>query len=299
MSSISWFAVDWGTSNLRVWAMDAHDQVLKSYKSNQGMLALSGAHAFEAELLGLIDQDLSPGKNQILACGMVGAKQGWIEAPYVAAPCPPPGAENAIQVPCLDLRLSVRILPGVKQTEPADVMRGEETQLAGFLSENPGFEGTILMPGTHTKWVMIEGGSIRSFCSVMTGELFALLSEQSVLKHSVTTTEDDSDAFETGVQDNFNDPAGLMGRFFALRAADLVAGQSAAKARSRLSGLLVGAELRAMAHEWQSKPIALLGRTAAAQQFERALTLLGGDYRVYDTETLTLAGLTAAYRQTA
>ena len=296
---ISWFAVDWGTSNLRVWAMDAQDQVLKSYKSDKGMLALSGAHEFEAELLRLIDQDLTDGQNQILACGMVGAKQGWIEAPYVATPCPPPGAELAIQVPCLDPRLTVRILPGVKQLDPADVMRGEETQLAGFLSENPGFEGTILMPGTHTKWVMISDGTIRSFCSVMTGELFALLSEHSVLKHSVTTTDYDQDAFEGGVTDNFDDPAGMMGRFFALRAADLVSGQTAAKARSRLSGLLIGAELRAMAHEWQGKPIALLGRTAAAQQFERALTLLGGDYRVYDTETLTLAGLRAAYRQYA
>ena len=107
---------------------------------------------------------------------MAGARQGWIEVPYNDAPCAP-SAVNATRAPkTRDPRLDVRIIAGVRQNDPApDVMRGEETQVAGILQQNPAFDGVICMPGTHTKWVRVSKGQIVRFQTCMTGEIFALI----------------------------------------------------------------------------------------------------------------------------
>ena len=115
---------------------------------------------------------------------MVGARQGWIEAPYASVPCTP--ATQTIAPECRDPRLEMHILAGIRQLHPPDVMRGEETQIAGVLLREPGFEGVICLPGTHTKWAEVAGGIITSFQTFMTGELFGLLSTQSVLRHSMS-----------------------------------------------------------------------------------------------------------------
>ena len=117
---------------------------------------------FEPALLRLIDPWLGPGKTPVIACGMVGAKQGWAEAPYRPVPCKP-GEATPITPTTLDKRIALHILPGISQDSPADVMRGEETQVAGLLYENPQFDGIACLPGTHTKWVHISAEEIVSF----------------------------------------------------------------------------------------------------------------------------------------
>jgi len=99
------------------------------------------------------------GPTTVVACGMVGARQGWKEAPYVCVPCPtlPNGFTHA---PTQDANLLVHIIPGISQTKPADVMRGEETQITGFLARNPNWDGVICLPGTHTKWVHVSADEI-------------------------------------------------------------------------------------------------------------------------------------------
>ena len=179
-----WIAVDWGTSNLRAWLM-GKDGVIGMVTSDKGMGALE-RDGFEPELLRLVGDYLpESGTVPVIACGMVGARQGWHEAPYVTTPCTAPGVGQAVTPEVRDPRLKVRILPGVSQASPADVMRGEETQIAGFLAANPEFDGVLCLPGTHTKWVHISAREIVSFRTFMTGEIFALLSGQSVLRHSV------------------------------------------------------------------------------------------------------------------
>ncbi|WP_374636514.1 2-dehydro-3-deoxygalactonokinase, partial [Paracoccus sp. (in: a-proteobacteria)] len=135
-----WIAVDWGTTRLRVWAMQG-PQPTQSRNSDKGMGGLT-RDAFEPALLDLIHDWLpAQGRMPVIACGMVGARTGWIEAAYRATPCPPLDPHQAIRPVVQDARLDVRILPGLSQAAPADVMRGEETQIAGYLAENPGFEG--------------------------------------------------------------------------------------------------------------------------------------------------------------
>jgi 2-keto-3-deoxy-galactonokinase len=185
----AWIAVDWGTSRLRAWAMASDGVALEERASDDGMGRLA-PDDFEAALLTVIGDWLGQGPINIVACGMVGARQGWHEAAYLTVPSRPHG--GAFTRPLTqDERLNVHILPGMMQLAPADVMRGEETQIAGYLSLHSDFDGILCLPGTHTKWVHISAGEVVSFQTFMTGEIFALLCEKSVLRHSVQSQEVD------------------------------------------------------------------------------------------------------------
>jgi 2-dehydro-3-deoxygalactonokinase len=191
----------------------------------------------------------------------------------------------------------VRVIPGLKQNAPADVMRGEETQIAGFLAMNAGWDGVICLPGTHTKWVHVSAGEVVSFQTFMTGEQFALLSGQSVLRHSVDTDGWDKEAFNDALNDSISRPERMAANLFNLRARDLLAGQSKETARARLSGLLIGAELAAARPFWLGQQVAVVGATNLSQIYANALAVQGVPATVADGARMTLAGLQAAYRQ--
>ncbi|MFL4470542.1 2-dehydro-3-deoxygalactonokinase [Tateyamaria armeniaca] len=288
MADVAWIAVDWGTSHLRAWLMDRSGAVIERRQSDAGMGTLD-RDGFEPALRALVGDALPA---PVLACGMVGSRQGWAEAPYATAPCPPPGAAQAVQVPGLD----VRILPGVKQPRPADVMRGEETQIAGYLATHPGFDGVICLPGTHTKWVHISAGEIVSFRTAMTGEMFSLLSTQSVLRHSMGTGWDAA-SFDAGVDQAISKPEALAASLFSLRAEGLLAGLNPDAARARLSGLLIGAELAAMRPYWLGQQVALIGAESLSRAYADALAVQSVPCHSAGVEDMTLAGLTAAWTQ--
>jgi 2-dehydro-3-deoxygalactonokinase len=295
MTQVEWIAVDWGTSNLRAWAMGEDGNVLALRTSPKGMGTLQ-QNEFEAALLESVADLLSEGSTMpVVCCGMVGARQGWTEAAYMDVPCLTPDASQCAVAPVADPRIDVRILPGVKQDDPADVMRGEETQILGYLAEDPGFEGVLCLPGTHTKWVEIAGGRIRSFRTSMTGELFALLSKSSVLRHSVGGKDMDAEAFATAVREANGPTPALPGSLFSIRAADLLHGQTQASATARLSGLLIGSELAGMKAAQDGRPIVLLGAEALSERYREALAILGHSARIVDADRTTLTGLTAAY----
>jgi len=177
-----WIAADWGTSHLRVWAMQG-ETVLDKANSDCGMARLS-KDKFQGALLDLIESWLRTTPVDVIACGMVGARQGWVEAPYSAVPSAPVPVVP-IRVPNTDPRIRAFVVPGLKQNNPPDVMRGEETQIAGFLASHQNWDGVICLPGTHSKWVQVSAGEVVSFRTFMTGEMFELLRGQSVLKHSM------------------------------------------------------------------------------------------------------------------
>lgn len=288
-----WIAVDWGTSRLRVWAMRG-DQPVAGSSSDKGMSALS-RDGFEPALLDLIEPWLGRDRISVVACGMVGSRQGWAEATYVSVPCPPLSSRTT-RPATKDSRLSVVLLPGLKQDAPADVMRGEETQIAGHLARNPGFDGVVCLPGTHTKWAQVSAGEVVSFRTFMTGEMFALLSKQSVLRHTVGDGWDD-DAFAGAVSDALSRPEANAARLFSLRAEALLKGLAPGAARARLSGLLIGAELAAARPYWLGQPIAIIGNAGFSQHYAEALAAQGATASVADATEATLAGLTAAYHK--
>ncbi|WP_422378123.1 2-dehydro-3-deoxygalactonokinase [Roseibium sp.] len=294
-TEIAWIAADWGTTNLRIWALDAAGDIRAHRQSDRGMGKLN-RDGFEPALLDLIS-DLLPsnGSLPVIICGMAGSRQGWAEAPYKSAPCAPPTIDDATIVSSEDARLDVRILPGIKQMAPPDVMRGEETQIAGFLADHTAFSGTLCLPGTHSKWVALEDGRVERFQTFMTGESFALYSEHSVLRHGLASGTLNMDAFRDAVVKTVETPSGFASDLFAVRAAGLIAGQTPEEASGRLSGLLIGAELAAVRDNFNLDDVVLLGSDRIATSYRSALGCLGYQVQMLDAGSITLRGLALAY----
>ena len=293
VSGVDWIAVDWGSSNLRAWGMAADGSVVVEDGSGAGAITLA-PEGFEPALLAVIEPWLGDGRTDVVVCGMAGARGAWVEAAYAAVPCPPvPFAFARPEV--ADRRLAVRILPGLKQEKPADVMRGEETQIAGLLAAEPGFDGIACLPGTHTKWVHVKGGEVVSFGSFMTGEIFALLAHQSVLRRTVGAEGWSEEDFLEAASDGLSRPERVVGRLFGLRAEGLLHGLAPERARARLSGMLIGAELAGARAYWLGREVVLIGAPALAAADRDALALAGLEARVADATLMTRGGLIAAH----
>ena len=293
LSDITLIAADWGTSNLRIWGIDHRGQVIGSINNGKGMASLIPSE-FEPYLISLIESWLPKEGNAkcpIIICGMAGAKNGWKEAAYLKAPCPPINKKKIIQVETDDQRISVSIVPGIMQTSPPDVMRGEETQIAGYLSKNPDFDGIICLPGTHTKWVHISANEIVSFKTFMTGEIFSCLSERSILKTSVQSNDFDSTSFLEAFEDTYSNPALLSYKLFGLRAADLLENTSTKFLKSKLSGYLIGCELAGAKSYWLGQNIIMIGNNDLCILYQKALKKLGLNATIENTQNVTLNGL--------
>lgn len=281
MSARDWIAVDWGTSHLRVWEM-CGSRVLKSHHSEDGMGQLD-PNDFGPALSKLVgDWDVP-----VIICGMAGSRQGWFEAPYLETPSAPPSIRQAAR------KGDIHILPGIKHMDPPDVMRGEETQIAGFLSQNPDFNGTLCLPGTHCKWVHIAAEEIVSFKTVMTGEMYALITEQSLLRHGMDHAWDDA-AFLEAASTTLTHPEQLVGRLFQIRANDLLNGAQPGCARAQVSGYLIGSEMAATRSYWQGQEVVVIGASGVATCYLGALKAQGISARAIDGERLVLDGLIAA-----
>lgn len=286
-----------GTTNLRVWLMDAEGRAIDQRSSDAGMGMLS-PEEFEAALLECVDDVLSSDRvTPVIACGMVGARQGWAEAPYASVPCEPPGAEQIVAATASDSRIKMLILPGISQARPADVMRGEETQVAGFLALNPGFDGVLCIPGTHTKWVQVRAGRIVGFRTFMTGEFFALLARYSVLRHGFSEVDWDDVAFLDAFRETLSRPETLSADLFSIRAAGLLHDISGPQARAQLSGLLLGIEMCGAQSFWNGKSISIIGAAELTRLYELALSDLGVTALSVDADAVTLAGLASAWAQ--
>ena len=296
LSEISLIAADWGTSNLRVWSMDHQGNVVNSINNGKGMSSLEPSD-FEPHLINLIGNWLPKEANArypIIICGMAGAKTGWKEAAYLTVPCPPINREKIVKIKTEDQRISVSIIPGIMQKSPPDVMRGEETQIAGYLSKNPDFDGIICLPGTHTKWVHISAGEIVSFKTFMTGEIFLSLSERSILRSSVQSNDFDATSFLEAFENVYANPALLSAKLFGLRAADLLENASTKILKSMLSGYLIGSELAGAKSYWLGQNIVMIGNNDLCVLYEKALKKLGLNTTIENAQNVTLNGLKKA-----
>jgi 2-dehydro-3-deoxygalactonokinase len=295
LKELYWIAVDWGSSNLRVWALDRRHKILDSFSSNDGMLSLETSD-FEPLLLKQISNWVANDVNiPVLCCGMVGAKQGWLEAPYATVPYNLMQETDSVKVICSDNRLDVRILGGLKQNNPADVMRGEETQIRGFLSDFADFDGIVCLPGTHTKWVHVSAGEVISFRTFISGELFALMSEYSVLKHSVNSEGWSDQEFKSAVSESISNPQKIFSHFFNLRADDLLNNVAKPVLRSKLSGYIIGAELAGAKPYWLGQNVVILADNNLSKTYKAALEGQGIFAQEVDATKCTLDGLSQAF----
>ncbi len=298
---VEWVAVDWGTSNLRAWGIDASGEAVFARSSPEGMGKL-GRDDYPGVLQALLSE-LGAGPAEILVCGMAGARQGWLEAPYLDAPADLAQlAGSAVSPAVPGTEFSVRILPGVCLRDPGaeDVMRGEETQLLGLSAMLPGFSGLVVMPGTHSKWALLDGTQLTRFSSAMTGEIFEVLKTHSVLRHSLQGELEgpDRDAgFDAGLETGLEQPARLTATLFKVRAGSLLSGKSAPWCAGYLSGLLIGAEIGGQRDWIGSAEVPLVGGTSLCQLYALAFDRLGARTRIVDATDATLAGLKAARLQ--
>ncbi len=292
-----WIGVDWGTSHLRAWGMREDGTICRRAGSDQGMARLEPGD-FQPALLDLVGEWLPKGTSiPVIACGMVGADGGWIHAPYRRTPCVPITPRSLVSPEESCPGLMVSVIAGVRCDGPdPDVMRGEETQIAGLLASEPGFDGVACLPGTHTKWVRICSGRIESFRTFMTGELFELLATGSLLRHSVAASGWSGDAFSAAVERGMQQPTALAGQLFGIRASALTAGLVPVEARARLSGLLIGAEIQSTRSWWENGDLVLVGSGPATDAYSEAIGHTGKSFRSAGSEDTVLAGLASAFR---
>lgn len=302
-SQPEWVAVDWGTSNVRAWGIAGDSSHTFAVSADKGMGRITKADypAVLDELIGSQTDGSAP--IDVVICGMAGARQGWIEAPYLDTPADLNQlAKGAVRPAGADARYRPQILPGVcqRQAGSEDVMRGEETQLLGLLRLKPGFEGTAILPGTHSKWVEIRGGRIVRFSSAMTGEFYEVLSTHSVLRHSFVG-EVNGPATEAGVTEGMaaglEHPELLTALAFRTRSASLLSGKGPDWCSGYLSGLLVGAEIGGHRDWLGDKPVPLIGSARFERMYSAALARIGIDSFAIDAADATIAGLMEARAQ--
>jgi 2-dehydro-3-deoxygalactonokinase len=284
-------ALDWGSTQLRAYRCDATGNVVEQRSSADGASRLTGGPAaFEAALQALVADWLAPGL-PVLACGMVGSAHGWREAAYV--PCPV--ALDALHTHLVDVPAGaagvVRIVPGLS-TRGADgrpdVMRGEETQLCGLLEAAPALAAgaCVVMPGTHSKWVRLHDGRVAGYATRMTGELYALLREKSVLARLMpdgAAAGADAAAFDLGVAAALRaGGADLAHLLFGVRALGLFGELRPDAAPDYLSGLLIGAEVAAARREADGVPVALVGEASLCERYARTFAACGLSAQTWD-----------------
>ena len=262
-------AVDWGTSSLRCYRLDAQGKIIESRASADGILNVPAGRFPDV----LQQQIAGWSETPIVMSGMVGSRQGWKDAPYVQCPA----GFDEIAARLLEVRQGVWIVPGLSCRDAAgvpDVMRGEETQILGC-----GAQGTLCLPGTHSKWVEVKNGRIERFSTFMTGEAYAVLRQHSILGRMIEEGKPDEGAFAQGVK-RAGDAGGLLHHLFGVRTRGLMGELGAAAAASYLSGILIGHELRA-----QGAPeFGVLGTAELAARYQRAASLLGMNARLLDPD---------------
>ncbi len=287
-----WVGIDWGTTNVRFWLLATNGTTLDEVVLPLGMNTVTSGQ-YENIILDTITKwSLRHTPLRVITCGMLGAKNGWFEAPYLTTTCDSIDCDKLYSVQTNSSTLDVKIIPGIANYRPTyDVMRGEETQIKGFVTQNPDFEGVLCLPGTHTKWVHIKNSIIVSFQTFMTGELFDLLSHHSVLRHSVDTQLVDEEEFINAVDDTLSRPELFAQRLFYVRARSLLANTSKEKATSRLLGTLIGTELAGSKPYWLGHKVALIGSKKLTGMYQRALDLTGLETEVFDATENTILGL--------
>lgn len=294
MARAELLACDWGTTNLRAWTLDGAGAVVARRDFPLGVSRLAAGEAaarFEADVRPALHAEGLPA----ILCGMVGSNLGWALAPYVD--CPAGLADLAGRL--TRVADGVHIAPGLRCEGIAgapDVMRGEETQILGWLAQQPDRASgrrLVCHPGTHAKWALVEEGCVIRFVTAMTGELFNVLGKHSLLKSDAPV--DDEAAFDRGL-----DAAGkgdaLAARLFTARAR-VAGGQADARSTpSYLSGLLIGAEVAGVPALLGGPPpayVSLLGDTTLCGFYRRALNRAGVAAEIFDGEAAAVAGLFA------
>lgn len=302
MSAASEILGDWGTSRLRLFRVVRGE--VTDRREGPGIAALDAPA--EAVLRTVLAPWLADGAvSEIRLCGMVGSRNGWVDVPYVEAPADAARWLAGGAMLMLD-GIPVRIMAGLAiggLGRTPEVMRGEETQIFGAIAGNPTLgQGThtLALPGTHSKWALVEDGRVTRFGTFLSGELFALLRDHSTLTRAATPDSDpahESEGFQEGLT-RAATGGHLLGALFSVRAMQLRAGRSHDWALGFLSGLIIGREIAEAAEELPTTDgVTLIGDPGLTGRYARALASARICARALDGEVCALAGLMLTERR--
>lgn len=291
----SWIAVDWGTSNFRAFLMTEEGQVIDKLSASCGLLAVQSGQFSETfrqltcSWQGIVES------LPVLMAGMVGSQQGWRDVPYANLPV----SIHQLSEHLMDVDLPwgnkgwiVAGATGNNRLNLPDVMRGEEIQLMGLASKLGSNRGFAILPGTHSKHALIENQSLTHFQTYMTGELFSVLKQYSILGRQLPEQEVDQSAFLSGVDAGLN--GALSSVLFSVRTQKLFQHISSSHVESYLSGVLIGAELADIKTQ---ALVYLVGENSLCQLYQLALAHIGLNTEIFSGDECFLSGLTTIYKQ--
>jgi len=271
--------VDWGSTTFRAYRFDENGVLVAQISADKGIREIQPptAEHYEKVLFELIGSWLYEG-DIVLLSGMITSRTGWIETPYLSCPVDVTSIANCAQ--CIETQgIELRFLPGIKQENPApDVMRGEELQLLGVADFNG--SSTIILPGTHSKWATMKGSELAQFRTVMTGELFELISKNSLVGAVFSSQKFDENSFMEGVELGYETTT-LVSDLFTLRSSVILEQANSNTQHSRLSGMLIGSEIREGLQMMDAcSDIVLVGAESLCLLYQRALTHIGKNARL-------------------
>jgi 2-dehydro-3-deoxygalactonokinase len=280
--------VDWGSSSFRAYQFDEHGSVVAELSEDKGIREIHPAtpEHYEQVLFELIGSWVSDG-DIVLLSGMITSRAGWVETPYLT--CPVDVATIAGFAQCLEARnVQLRFLPGIKQEHPnPDVMRGEELQLLGAAIQNR--SSTIVLPGTHSKWALMKGTELSQFRTVITGELFEVIVKNTLIGALFTSNTFHEDSFLSGVESGYKTTT-LVSDLFTLRSSVLVEHAETDSQHSRLSGMLIGNEIReGLQLMGAANDVILVGSAALGAMYQLAFKQVGINANFY-SEVAAVAG---------
>jgi 2-dehydro-3-deoxygalactonokinase len=309
--TVACILADWGTTNLRAWAVRPDRTIDGPRTSPMGLLAVQNGRFSEA--LSEVCGDWLAGSNSVpvVMCGMVGSKLGWKEVPYLPTPVALADLGRHLRAVEAPFSGTVAIVPGVMmdhRTQP-EVMRGEESQILGAMQTLGVRNGAFLLPGTHSKWALIDDGKLISFRTYMTGEVFGFIRRSGTLSQLMEGDAHDDAAFQRGVRFARSTDAGnLLHALFSVRTLGLLGRVSREGLASYLSGLLIGAELSDGFAWLQGQGISglagAIGTPVMLDGYQRAASIYGLKMAVLDSSAIlprallsiaATAGLVTAY----
>nr|WP_297349944.1 2-dehydro-3-deoxygalactonokinase [uncultured Glaciecola sp.] len=301
-------AVDWGTSRLRAFLCNVKtDGSLKLVTRSAGLGVSKSALSFEETLMECISPwEFEYGKLPVLMAGQIGSSIGWKETPYLASPISPQElAKSCVNFQCNGY--DINVIPGLScklENNNYDCMRGEELQILGWLQlaeHNQIGQHLVCLPGTHTKWVLVEDGKIKLFKTALTGELFDLIANHSVLIQEKATVFN-QEAFNSGAVFTLNSETGsLIHGLFSVRSRQLFGQLNADEATSYLSGLLIGSDVRAAmnATEWsltKMDKVSVIGAPHLSSCFASVLNSQLIATEICQVTTTTLLGFNSVFQ---
>ncbi|MBD1557560.1 2-dehydro-3-deoxygalactonokinase [Vibrio sp. S9_S30] len=289
----NWIAVDWGTTNFRAFLMSESGECLDSIRAKKGLLSIK-PNQFSAEFDHLIDRWITESDPlPVLMAGMVGSQQGWCEVPYASAPASVNEIVRGIKtVPLLSGAIG-KIIPGIRCQNAfgyPDVMRGEEVQLIG-LSELLSQDFSAILYGTHSKHAHWKNGKLIQFSTVMTGELYSILVEHSLLGKALPKQTNNNDVFYKGMDMGISNPLNHI--LFSARTFRLTNKIKQEHVHAFISGLLIGHELSLVNKD---NKLYLIGSNHLSQPYSDALSHLNIKHQRMDGDQCFLKGMTKIYK---